>query len=449
MKETMTVGKARLTAFFDAATFVELNAHMRRPSDADATEGVVCGYGALDGRLVFAFAQDASAMKGALDGRHADKIAALYAKAMTVGAPVVGFFDCAGAVVFEGAAALSGYGKLLATVTSASGVIPQIAVIDGVCAGTMAAVAALFDFTVVSGESKLYVGSPTQLGEAVATADYAMENGNAALQAESKEAAAATARTLISYLPDHCKSGVPVLAGDDANRAVALADRTDAATALSAVVDAGSLLSLNEGIAPSVKTGLARMGGAPVAVLAADGELTVAALSKMRKLISFADSFGMPVVSLVNCTGVATSAEDEPRLAAALADLAHVLAKSCAPRVTAIVGAAIGAGFLFGGAKELGADLVLALPKAEISALTAPAAVAFLWNDRITAETSRADLEQEWEETNATPESAASTGAIDDIVAPAELRARLIAALYMLEGKANGAPERRHAVRPL
>ena len=449
MKETILAGKARLTAFFDAATFVELNAHMRRASEISENEGVVCGYGALDGRLVFAFAQDVSAMKGALDARHAEKIAALYAKAMSVGAPVVGFFDCAGAVVFEGAAALSGYGKLLATVASASGVIPQIAVIDGVCAGTMAAVAALFDFTVVSNESKLYVGSPTQLGDAVATAAYAMENGNAALQADSKEGAAAAVRALISYLPDHCGSGVPVIQGDDANRAVALPERTDAASALDAAVDAGSLLALCEGIAPNVKIGLARMGGAPAAVLAADGELTVAALTKMRKLLSFADAFALPVVSLVNCTGVAASAEDEPHLAAAMADLALVLGKSTAPRVTAIVGAAIGAGFLFGGAKELGADLVLALPRAEIAALTAPAAVAFLWNDRIAGETSRADLEKEWASTVATPENAAATGAIDDIVAPAELRARLIAALYMLEGKSGGSPVRRHTVRPM
>ncbi|MBQ3483556.1 MAG: hypothetical protein IJA78_05210 [Clostridia bacterium] len=446
MKETILAGKARLTAFFDAATFVELNAHMRRASDISENEGVVCGYGALDGRLVFAFAQDASAMKGALDGRHAEKIAALYAKALSVGAPVVGFFDCAGAVVFEGAAALSGYGKLLATVASASGVIPQIAVIDGVCAGTMAAVAALFDFTVLSNESKLYVGSPTQLGDAVATAAYAAEKRGVALVADDT---AQAVRTLLSYLPDHCASGAPNTALDDANRAVALADYTDAATALNAVVDQGTLLALYEGIAPNVKIGLARMGGAPAAVLAIDGELTVAALSKMRNLVSFADAFALPVMSLVNCEGLATSAEDEPRLAAAMADLALVLAKSTAPRVTAIVGAAIGAGFLFGGAKELGADLVLALPGAEIAALTAPAAVAFLWNDRITGEISRADLEKEWTRTVATPENAAATGAIDDIVAPAELRARLIAALYMLEGKANGAPVRRHAVRPM
>ena len=112
MKNLNTAGGARLRAFFDAGTFVELGAYISRPGAENEAEGVICGYGALDGRLVFAFAQDKSLMKGALDGRHADKIAMVYEKALAVGAPVVGMFDCAGAVVFDGAAALGGYGKL-------------------------------------------------------------------------------------------------------------------------------------------------------------------------------------------------------------------------------------------------------------------------------------------------------------------------------------------------
>ena len=444
MKKGITVGSEKIAALFDAGTFVETGAFVKRANGDPA--GVVCGYGAIGGKLVYAFAQDSDRKKGAFDALQAEKIVALYSMAMKNGAPVIGVFDSIGAFVEDGASVLSAYGKVLAAVSAASGVIPQIAVIDGVCAGTMAAVAALFDFTVMSESGRLYVGSPTQLGDAVATPAFAAENGNVALVASDT---ASAVRTLLSYLPDRCDGAAPVQGSDDLNRAVALADRTDAASALDAVVDVGSFYALYEGIAPNVKVGLARMGGVPVAVIAADGELCVAALAKMRKLLSFADSFGMAVLSFVNCTGVCACEKDEPRLAAAMADLTHALAKSTAPRVSAIVGAAIGAGFLFGGAKELGADLVLALPAAEIAALAAPAAVAFLWNDRITKDKTRADLEKEWASTVATPENAATTGAIDDIVAPAELRARLIAALLMLEGKANGAPTRRHAVRPL
>lgn len=434
MKETNTVGKSRLQAFFDAGTFVELGAYICRPGKEAEAEGVVCGYGSLNGRLAFAFAQDSSAMKGALDGRHADKIIRTYEKALSVGAPVIGFFDCAGAVVFDGAAALAGYGRLLSMVSAASGEIPQIAVISGVCAGTMASVAALFDFTVtVKGQSRLYVSSPTLVGDEVGSAEYAFEKGNAALIAENEGDAFATVRQLLSYLPDNADHGVPALeTADDPNRALALADRATAKEALDASVDAGSFLELFGGFGEAAVVGLAALGGVSTAVIALDGELDLAAVSKMNRMLSFADSIGLPTVTFVNCKGVAANAAEEPAMASALATLAAVQAEGDAPRVTAIVGDALGAGFIFGGSRALGADMVLALPGTEIAALTARSAVAFLWNDRITPELSREALEQEWRETRAKPEAAAADGEVDDIVAPAELRARLIAALFML-----------------
>ena len=182
---------------------------------------------------------------------------------------------------------------------------------------------------------------------------------------------------------------------------------------------------------------LATLGGVSTLALAIDGELDLDSVIKMRRMLDLADALGMPALTLVNCEGVAADAAAEPRMARELAQLARVLAEGTAPRVTAVVGAAIGAGFIFGGSRALGADLVLALPAAEIAALSAKAAVAFLWNDRITPELSREALEQEWRETRATAESAAATGEVDDIVAPAELRARLIAALLMLADKGS------------
>lgn len=440
MKDVNSVAAKRLKAFFDGGTFVEIGAYISRPNAADTAEGVVCGYGSVDGRLIFAFAQDSSSMKGALDGRHADKIARTYEKALAVGAPIVGFFDCAGAVVFDGAAALAGYGKLLRAASDASGVIPQIAVISGTCAGTMAAVAALFDFTVtVEGASKLYVSSPTQLGEDQSSAAVAFEKGNAALLAADEQAALGTVRSLLAYLPDNADHGIPALeTADDPGRVALAADRTTAAEALAAVVDAGSFFELYGGCGSAVKAGLATMGGMSSVALALDGELDLAAIAKMSRMLSFADVFGLPAVTFVNCSGVAADAENEPALAQALAALAAVMADGTAPRVTAIVGDAIGAGFIFGGSRALGADLVLALPGTEIAALTARSAVAFLWNDRITPELSREELEKEWRETKATPEAAAADGEVDDIVAPAELRARLISALYMLADKNEG-----------
>ncbi len=445
MKDKNTLGAKRLASFFDAGTFVELGAYICRPGAEDA-EGVTCGYGAVQGRLVFAFAQDSTLMKGALDGRHADKIVATYEKAMTAGAPVVGFFDCAGAAVFDGADALAGYGKLLHAATVASGKIPQIAVICGSCAGTMAAVAALFDLTVVvEDKGRLYVSSPSLVGDEVGTAAYALANGNAALRAADEQEANALVCALLSYLPDRAGAPTPTTETDDLNRALAIADKITAKDAVAHCVDMGRYLPLYEGFAENVTAGFAAMGGISSVVVGIDGELTLAAVQKLTHLVSLADAFGLALVSFVNCTGIAQAAE--PRMAGALAELCRAMNVGKAPRVSAIVGSAIGAGFLFGGAKTLGTDVVFALPGAEIAALSAPAGVAFLWTDRISAEQSREVLEKEWLREMAAPEKAAAVGALDDIVAPAELRARVLAALMMLRDKC---PRRRHgAVKSL
>lgn len=435
MKDNQTVGRARLQAFFDSETFVELGAFVSRPGTADA-EGVICGYGAVAGRLVFAFAQDAGLMKGALDIGHADKIVAVYQKAMAVGAPVVGFFDCAGAVVFDGANALAGYGKLLSAAAGASGVIPQIAVIDGVCAGTMAAMAALFDVVVtVKGESRLYVTSPTLLEGEGGTAEYAAENGNAALLAGSKEEAADLVRDLLSYLPDAAGGNAPVVETDDLNRALTNKSFASAFEALEASVDAGQFMELFASVAGNTRVGFCGMGGMSAVAIAVEGRIGVADVEKMTRAVSLANDFTLPTVVFVNCEGMEASVEGEAYMPAALARLTKLLVAAKAPRVTAIVGKAIGAGFLFPGACTLGADVVFALPDAEIAALTASAGVAFLWNDRIGNGVTREALEAEWRRDVSAPEVAASMGQVDDIVSPDQLRARILAAILMLRGK--------------
>lgn len=434
MKNTKTQGRDRLGSFFDAGTFVELCAYVARPDSKDA-EGVVCGYGAKEGRLVFAFAQDSTLMKGALDGRHADKIVAVYEKALAVGAPVVGFFDCAGAAVFDGASALAGYGKLLAAVNAARGRIPQIAVIAGACTGTMAAVAASFDIVIASADkARLYVSSPSLVGEDVGTAAYLAANGTVALVAETEALAAAKAGELLSYFPDRVGAPAPICETDDLNRMLQIADGVSAKDALLACVDAGRFQPLYADAAEAVSVGLAGMGGLPCVALALDGQLSLADVKMMCRALTLAATLALPTVTFVNCEGVKQSAEDEAELPLALAELSRLLCEDRTPRVTAIVGAAIGAGFLFGGAKAMHADLVLALPGAKISVLPPAVGVAFLWNDRITSECTREMLESEWSEGSA-PEAAAAVGEVDDIIAPTELRARILAGLMMLRGK--------------
>ena len=164
--------KERLELLFDAGTFVELGAYTRRSASSEDFEGVVCGYGAVDGKLVFAFAQDSGRTKGAFGERHAKKIAGMYSLAIKNGAPIVGIFDSAGAVVYDGTSALAAYGRLMKCVSDASGIVPQIALIDGVCGGSSAVVASMFDFTVtVKDRSKLYVNSPFVIGESAGKSD--------------------------------------------------------------------------------------------------------------------------------------------------------------------------------------------------------------------------------------------------------------------------------------
>lgn len=427
MEAEKTVGAGRIRAFFDAGTFVELGALMRRAGGENENEGVVCGYGALDGRLVFAFAQDPDRMDGALSAGHARKIEMLYERALSVGAPVVGFFDSRGGAVFGGAAMLSGYGRLLSLFADARGRVPQLAVISGVCAGSMAACAALFDFTVtVKGKSRLYVCPPNLTGEPAAREDLAFTAG-------SEAEAFAWVKELISFLPDNARDGAPLFeTADDLNRALTLSGHTTAQAALSAVADDGRFFPLFAGTAGETGVGFLSLGGHSTAYLSLDGALTPAGVHKMTRMLRFAADFGVPVLHLLNATGFAPDQKEES-LAADLAALAVELRRPHTA-VCAVVGNAVGAGCIFGGTRALGAQLVLALPEAKISSLSAAAAVAFLWNDRITPQVTRGALEEKWEKEEASPLSAAAVGEVDDIVPPAELRARLISAFYMLTG---------------
>ena len=194
------------------------------------------------------------------------------------------------------------------------------------------------------------------------------------------------------------------------------------------------------------------MGGRPVGVVASDptvseGRLSTAGAKKAARLVSFCDSFSLPVVTLVDSVGVEDGAD--PALAPALGRLATAYLASTTAKVTCVTGKAYGAAFTLLGSRALGADLALALPEAVISVLPPESAVAFVWNDKVSTDTPRETVEAQWRELYATPRAAAESGDIDDVIAPEELRARLCAALYMLAGKADGTPDRKHGTMPL
>ena len=453
MEKGTTVGCAKIAALFDAGTFVETGAFMKRGNDLT---GVVCGYGAVNGKLVYAFAQDSDRKKGAIDALQAEKIAMLYSMAQKNGAPVVGMFDSVGATVADGASVLSAYGKLLKVVSDASGIIPQIAIINGVCAGMAATVAAMFDVVItIKGQSELYVNAPFLAGKEIGSADYTSLNGLASIAAENEGDAIAKAVKLVTMLPSNCEEGVTIEElTDDINRTVAV-EGLSGKNLVEALCDAGSFLSLGEAYATEMVTGLASFGGVTCGVVANDaavngGVITCDGAKKAAKLVSFCDSFSIPVITLVDSIGVATGAEAEGApLAAQLGKLAMAYATADTAKIGVVCGKAYGAAFTLMGSKALGADMVYALPTSEISVMAPESAVAFLWNDKITADTSRSDLVAKWTEECASPEAAAADGSIDDVVASLELRQRICAAVYMLMMKNAGTPARKHCNLPL
>lgn len=444
-----------LDNLFDENTFVELGVYAKRSfceyaqtSRTNEFEGLVCGYGAISGVLVYVFAQDFSRMKGAVDETHAKKICEIYRLAMKNGAPVIGIFNSAGADVYEGVSAMAAYGRMMKASAKASGVIPQIALITGKCIGTCAAFAAMFDFAVVLENAEFYVVPPAY-GDGGED-----ESALCAVRTPDLNGGVSAVRKLLYYLPSAAGDGVSVeQPSDDIGRLLGELDfRNDARTLLSAVADNGIWTEVFAGHSFELTTAFTTIGGVNCGVLAicsaSGGRLSAAAARKAARFVSFLDAFSMPLVTFVDSEGFSDDSTGQSvPIAAEFARLATAFALSDMPKITVIVGHAIGGAFTLLGSKALGADLAYAIDTAEIGTLSHKAAVAFAWNDRISEDTTRETLEENWLRSMSSPVAAASTGEIDDIINMDELRKRLCSGLLMLTCRADA--RRKHAVMPL
>ena len=437
MDKIQTVGKEKIASLFDAGSFVEIGAYIKRSGDSEAYDGVICGYGSVSGKLCFAFVQDSDRTRGAFGEAGARKIEMLYDAAIKNGAPVVGVFDSAGAVVLDGSAALSAYGRFISCVSKASGIVPQIALYDGLCTGMALTVANMFDISVkVEDKAELYL-----------TATAKDKDMLCAIEAKDETEAFAAVRNLVEILPQNNKDDASVMSGDDAARTVTVSGLTGKAL-VEALADNGvftEIYAKDSGIV----TGFAFFGGTLCGVVASNkecdgGKLGFLGAKKAADLISFCDRFGISILTLVDSEGLADCACPK-----CMARLASVYSNATVAKVTAVVGKAYGAGFTLMGSKSLGADLEIALESAVISVMSPESAVAFIMNDAITADKSRADVEKEWCEKYASATLAAEKGDIDDIVDEETLRARICSAFYMLSSKADGMPERKYARTPL
>ena len=364
-----TRGRESLVSLFDAGTFVEMGAYIRRRGEEAPYDAVLTGYGSVNGKLTFAFAQDQDSLSGALDEIGAGKIQRLYEEALRVGAPVVALMSSTGAVVTDGASALSAYGRTMKCAADASGIIPQIALVEGKCTGLSAVIASMFDVTVtVKGVSEIAFNLAAARGD---KDSYAEAHGLSALHAEDIPSALAAVRELISLLPRNNRDVADVDPTDDPARPVA-ADELTGLALVRALADNGRVVSLYENFAPELITAITAIGGRTCGVIATDasigdGKLTPKGARKAAKLVAFCDSFSLPVITLVDSMGVDMSAPREP--APAFGKLAKAYISATTAKISVVMGNAIGAAFTLLGSRALGADLALALPETVISPL--------------------------------------------------------------------------------
>lgn len=448
---------------FDEGTFVETNAYVKAYANELSTantaeyEGVVCGYGAVDGRLTFAYAQNAARLNGAFSKAAADKIAALYDMAKKNGAPVVSVFDSNGAKLEEGIDVLAGYGKVMKKASSLKGKVPQIAVVVGNCAGASATIAAMADLSVMA-EGASYSEIPASVLEAngaeknVGSAEYASAKGMVSMTAKSAAEAFASVKDVLSFLPSN-KLDTNVYTGieDDPNRqtaevaSVVAAEGYDVHKVIVSVADGSRFVELNADKSKAIVTGFVTVNGIVAGVVAnnpaeKEAKLCAGCMKKASDFIALCDSFGISVLTLVDTNGFCEACEAKGgNLAAASAALAESYCKASVPMVTVNVGSAYGTAFTVMGSKQLGADMVIALDSAKIGVLKPGAGVAMMWTEKMAGSKApiekRKALEEEWEILMSTPILAAEAGQVDDIIPAEELRVKVASALEMLSMK--------------
>lgn len=471
--------RERLALLFDEGTFVEVNAlvksrcHNFGQEKKDLPgEGVVTGYGTVDGRLVFAFAQDFTVEGGSLGEMHAAKIVKVQRLALKMGAPLVGLNDSGGARIQEAIDALAGYGKIFFENTIASGVVPQISAIMGPSAGGAVYSPALTDFIyMVKNTSKMFITGPAvvksvtgedvtqeQLGGAMT---HNSTSGVAHFAAENDEDCLQQIRYLLSFLPSNNVEGAPIVeTGDDPMRTddslnTLLPDNSNQAydmyDVIRSIVDNGEFYENQKYWATNIITCFARMDGQTVGIIANQpkvmaGCLDINASDKSARFIRFCDAFGIPLLNLVDVPGFLPGCNQEyGGIIRHGAKMLYAYSEATVPKITLVTRKAYGGSYLAMCSQDLGADQVIAWPTAEI-AVMGPAGAAniiFRKDPDVEAKT------KEYIDNFATPYQAAMRGMVDMVIEPKNTRPTIINALQMLESKRETRPAKRHGNIPL
>lgn len=477
---TQTLARNRIHTLLDENSFVEVGAYITaRSTDFNMTaketpaDGVVTGYGTIEGCLVYVYSQDASVLGGSLGEMHAKKITNLYTMAMKMGAPVIGLVDCAGLRLQEATDALHGFGEVYLSQSLASGVIPQVAAIFGTCGGGMAISAAMADFTFMESKGgKLFVNSPNAIQNNytekcnTASADFqSKETGMVDFTGEEEDILSKI-RTLVSILPSNSEDDMSYEeCTDDLNRVCADLENYvgDTAAALTQISDNQFFMEIRPEYAPSMVTGFIRLNGSTVGCVANrtqsfdengsktaeyDALLSGKGCEKAAEFVEFCDAFNIPVLTLVNVKGYEATRCTEKRIAKAAAKLTYAYANATVPKVTVVTGQAIGTAYLAMNSKSIGADVVYAWPSASIGMMEPTEAAKIMYADEIAkAEDSKTLIDEKAESyrvLQSSALSAAKRGYVDDIIDASETRARVIAAFEMLFTKREDRPAKKH-----
>lgn len=460
----------RIASLLDDSSFVEVGAYVTaRSTDFNMQQketpkdGVITGYGVINGKLVYVYSQDATILGGAVGEMHAKKIANIYDMAIKVGAPVIGLIDCAGLRLQEATDALNAFGEIYRKQSIASGIIPQITAVFGTCGGGTALIPTLTDFTfMTSDNSKIFVNSPNALdGNSTdkintAGADYLSSNtGLVDAVCEDDMAVLGQIRSLVDMLPSNNEEDAVIECSDDLNRIIPNLDglSDDARGVLQNIADNNIFFEVNRDFAKDMIVGFIRLNGATVGCVAnqkKDGSELMSAKGAYlaADFVNFCDAFEIPVLSLVNTKGFIATVENEKSMADAAAKLTYAFANATVPKATLIMGDAFGTAYTIMNSKALGADMVYAWPGSKIGTMEPEMAVKIMYADEIAAADDKlakiSELKKEYTELQSSAIAAAKRGYVDDIIEPDATRKRLVAAFDMLCTKREERPYKKH-----
>ena len=479
--------RERIENLLDKGSFNELDLFVRHQALGFGIEGkrplgdaVVTGYGAVDGRTVFVYAEDFTVFGGSLGEAVADKICKLMDMAMEVGAPVVGLKDSGGARIQEGVSSLDGYGRIFERNVRASGVIPQISVIMGPCAGGAVYSPAITDFVVqVDKTSHMFITGPdvirTVTGEEVTMESLGGADAHASTSGVThfvfptgKDALEAV-RYLLSFVPQNNLELPPYFATSDSPDRIddeldtVIPDSAnqpyDMVEVIERVMDGGEFFQVHERWAPNIVVGFARLDGHSVGVVANQpaslaGTLDISASEKGARFVRFCDAFNIPLLTFVDVPGFLPGVDQEHGgIIRHGAKLLYAFCEATVPRITIITRKAYGGAYLVMNARGVGADLVFAWPSAEIAVMGAQGAVNVIFRRELKEaddpDRRREELIADYEDRFNNPYRAAELGLVDDVIEPRETRSKLIRAMTMLRTKRDVLPQKKHGNIPL